>query len=155
MRGLMKLKQQVMENIKQMDISLGGGIFGEKARVDTINHPVLVIGLGGTGTDALLRLKYQVSRRFKLPDNAATKQKKQKPDNIEFLALETSEHEQVFCGYAVCRKGVAHIIGYKFLHKKILLVAYNKQSAYYTLPKGFFNGKVVLYGKTILRASIK
>ena len=88
------MKQQVLENIKQMDISLGGGIFGEKARVDTINHPVLVIGLGGTGTDALLRLKYQVSRRFKLPDNAATKQKKQKPDNIEFLALETNEHDR-------------------------------------------------------------
>jgi len=77
-----------------MDISTGGGILSEKIRIDTINHPVLVIGLGGTGTDALLRLKYQVGRRFKLPDNPVTKQKKSKPDNIEFLALETNEHDK-------------------------------------------------------------
>jgi len=89
-----KMKQIVHENIKQMDISLGGGINCEKIRVDTINHPVLVIGLGGTGTDALLRLKHQINRRFKLPDNQVTKQKKPKPDNIEFLALETNEHDK-------------------------------------------------------------
>jgi len=90
------MKQITHENIKQMDISLGGGIgiISEKTRIDTINHPVLVIGLGGTGTDALLRLKYQINRRFKLPDNLITKQKKLKPDNIEFLALETNEHDK-------------------------------------------------------------
>jgi len=88
------MKQTTFENIKQMDISLGGGISSEKIRIDTINHPVLVIGLGGTGTDALLRLKYQINRRFKLPDNPITKQKKPKPDNIEFLALETNEHDK-------------------------------------------------------------
>ncbi|MCL1884725.1 MAG: hypothetical protein FWF81_13360 [Defluviitaleaceae bacterium] len=88
------MKQITYENIKQMDISLGGGIFGEKARIDTINHPILVVGLGGTGTDALLRLKYQINRRFKLPTNAVTTQKKMKPDNIEYLALETNEHDR-------------------------------------------------------------
>ncbi|MCL1843286.1 MAG: tubulin-like doman-containing protein [Defluviitaleaceae bacterium] len=88
------MKQTTFENIKQMDISLGGGILGEQSRIDTINHPILVVGLGGTGTDALLRLKHQVSRRFKLPDNPITKQKKPKPDNIEYLALETNEHDK-------------------------------------------------------------
>ena len=88
------MKQIVHTNIKQMDLSLGGGICCDKIRIDTINHPVLVIGLGGTGTDALLRLKYQINRRFKLPDNQITKQKKPKPDNIEFLALETNEHDK-------------------------------------------------------------
>ena len=88
------MKQTTHENIKQLDITLGGGITGEKTRIDTINHPILVIGLGGTGTDALLRLKYQVNRRFKLPDNPVTKQKKQKPDNIEFLTFETNEHDK-------------------------------------------------------------
>ncbi|MCL2355834.1 MAG: tubulin-like doman-containing protein [Defluviitaleaceae bacterium] len=82
------MKQIIRENIAQMDISAGGGIFGRKARIDTINHPVLVLGLGGTGIDALLRLKYQINRRFKLPD------KKSKPDNIEYLALETNEHDR-------------------------------------------------------------
>ena len=93
-KGLTHMKQIIHENIKQMDISTGGGICCDKIRIDTINHPVLVIGLGGTGTDALLRLKYQISRRFKLSDNPVTKQKKPKPDNIEFLALETNEHDK-------------------------------------------------------------
>jgi len=88
------MKQTTFENIRQLDISLGGGIQSEKIRIDTINHPVLVIGLGGTGTDALLRLKHQINRRFKLPDNPITKQKKPKPDNIEFLSLETNEHDK-------------------------------------------------------------
>ncbi|MDR0272538.1 MAG: tubulin-like doman-containing protein [Clostridiales bacterium] len=88
------MKQTVHEHIKQMDISLGGGFFAEATRIDTINHPILVVGLGGTGTDALLRLKYQVNRRFRLPDNAVNKQKKSKPDNIEYLSLETNEHER-------------------------------------------------------------
>ncbi|MDR1663593.1 MAG: tubulin-like doman-containing protein [Clostridiales bacterium] len=88
------MKQTTNENIKQMDISLGGGLISEKIRIDTINHPILVIGLGGTGIDALLRLKYQVNRRFKLPDNPMTKKKKQKPDNIEYLAFETNEHDK-------------------------------------------------------------
>jgi len=77
-----------------MDISAGGGVSSDGVRVDTINHPVLVIGLGGTGIDALLRVKREVGRRFKLPDNPITKQKKQKPDNIEYLALETNEHDK-------------------------------------------------------------
>ena len=88
------MKQTTFENIKQLDISLGGGITSEKIRIDTINHPVLIIGLGGTGTDALLRLKYQALRRFKLPDNPVTKQKKSKPDNIEYLSFETNEHDK-------------------------------------------------------------
>ena len=88
------MKQLTQENIQQLNIATGGGIVSEKTRIDTINHPVLVIGLGGTGTDALLRLKYQVSRRFKLPENPITKQKKHKPDNIDFLALETNDHEK-------------------------------------------------------------
>jgi len=90
----MWLRQIIHENIKQMDISIGGGVSGEKIRIDMINHPVLVIGLGGTGTDALLRLKYQISRRFKLPDNPITKQKKPKPNNIEFLAIETNDQDK-------------------------------------------------------------
>jgi len=88
------MKQITQENINQLDISLGGGITSEKVRIDTINHPILVVGLGGTGTDALLRLKYQINRRFKLPDNPITKQKKSKPDNIEYLSFETNEHDK-------------------------------------------------------------
>ncbi|WP_134682821.1 tubulin-like doman-containing protein [Brevibacillus migulae] len=88
------MKAIVREHIQQLDVSLGGGIVSEKIRVNTIDNPMLVIGLGGTGIDALLRLKYQVNRRFRLPEDPLTKKKKEKPDNIEFLAFETNEHDR-------------------------------------------------------------
>ncbi|PLS04314.1 tubulin-like doman-containing protein [Neobacillus cucumis] len=88
------MKASVREHIQQLDVSLGGGIISEKIRVDTIGNPMLVIGLGGTGIDALLRLKYQVNRRFKLPQDPLSKKKKEKPNNIEFLAFETNEYDR-------------------------------------------------------------
>ncbi|MEH7250775.1 tubulin-like doman-containing protein [Neobacillus niacini] len=88
------MKATVREHIQQLDVSLGGGIISEKIRVDTIDNPMLVIGLGGTGIDALLRLKYQVNRRFKLPQDPLTKKKREKPNNIEFLAFETNEYDR-------------------------------------------------------------
>ncbi len=84
------LKSEIRENIEQLDVEYGGGIISEKIRVDTIDNPMLVIGLGGTGIDALLRLKYQVNRRFNLPEDPLTKRKAEKPNNIEFLAFETN-----------------------------------------------------------------
>ncbi|WP_289137975.1 tubulin-like doman-containing protein [uncultured Brevibacillus sp.] len=88
------MKAVVREHIQQLDVSLGGGIVSDKIRVDTIDNPMLVIGLGGTGIDALLRLKYQVNRRFKLPVDALSKKRKEKPDNIEYIAFETNEHDR-------------------------------------------------------------
>jgi hypothetical protein len=88
------MRASVREHIQQLDVSLGGGIISDKIRVDTIDNPMLVIGLGGTGIDALLRLKYQVNRRFKLPVDPITNRKMEKPKKIEFLAFETNEAER-------------------------------------------------------------
>ncbi|WP_195573735.1 tubulin-like doman-containing protein [Paenibacillus sp. 1001270B_150601_E10] len=88
------MKPIVREHIQQLDVSLGGGIVSEKIRVDTIDNPILIIGLGGTGIDALLRLKYQINRRFKLPEDPLSKKKLEKPDNVEFLAFETNEQDK-------------------------------------------------------------
>lgn len=88
------MKPIVREHIQQLDVSLGGGIVSDKIRVDTIDNPILIIGLGGTGIDALLRLKYQINRRFKLPEDPMTKKKQDKPDNVEFLAFETNEQDR-------------------------------------------------------------
>lgn len=88
------MKAVVKEHIEQLDVSKGGGIVSDKIRVDTIDNPMLVIGLGGTGIDALLRLKYQINRRFKLPEDPISKKKREKPDNVEFLAFETNEHDR-------------------------------------------------------------
>ncbi len=88
------MKAVIRDHIEQLDVSRGGGIVSEKIRVDTIDNPMLVIGLGGTGIDALLRLKYQINRRFKLPEDPITKKKQEKPENIEFLAFETNESDR-------------------------------------------------------------
>ncbi|WP_322923727.1 tubulin-like doman-containing protein [Paenibacillus campi] len=88
------MKPIVREHIQQLDVSLGGGIVSEKIRVDTIDNPILIIGLGGTGIDALLRLKYQINRRFRLPEDPVTKKKQDKPTNVEFLAFETNEQDR-------------------------------------------------------------
>ncbi|MCL2501466.1 MAG: tubulin-like doman-containing protein [Defluviitaleaceae bacterium] len=80
------MNQATHNHIRRLDISLGGGLNGGHTRVDTINHPILIIGLGGTGVDALLRVKSQVYRRFAVNGK--------KPDNIEFLAFETNEHDK-------------------------------------------------------------
>lgn len=89
------MKPTVRDHIQQLDVSKGGGgIVSDKIRVDTIENPMLVIGLGGTGIDALLRVKYNINRRFKLPEDPVSKKKKDKPDNIEFIAFETNEHDR-------------------------------------------------------------
>lgn len=88
------MKPVVREHIQQLDVSLGGGIVSDKIRVDTIDNPILIIGLGGTGIDALLRLKYQINRRFRLPEDPLSKKKSEKPDNVEFLAFETNEQDR-------------------------------------------------------------
>ncbi|MBC8080949.1 MAG: tubulin-like doman-containing protein, partial [Gorillibacterium sp.] len=87
------MKAVVREHIQQLDVTLGGGIISDKIRVDTIDNPMLVIGLGGTGIDALLRLKYQINRRFRLPSDPLSKKKREKPDNIEYIGFETNEGE--------------------------------------------------------------
>ena len=88
------MRPAIKEHIEQLDVKLGGGIVSDKIRVNTIDNPMLVIGLGGTGIDALLRLKYQINRRFRLPQDPMTKRKKEKPDNIEFLAFETNQRDK-------------------------------------------------------------
>lgn len=88
------MKPIIRDHIAQLDIEQGGGIVSKKIRVDTIDNPMLVIGLGGTGIDALLRLKYQINRRFNLPVDPMTKKRMDKPANIDFLAFETNEQDK-------------------------------------------------------------
>ncbi len=60
-----------------------GGLVSELDRVAMVDQPTLIIGLGGTGTDALLHAKYVMQRKLKQP------QGKKKPDRLSFLAIDT------------------------------------------------------------------
>jgi hypothetical protein len=84
----MPMTHKQKENIDQMNKNLGGGIISDKSRIKPRNNPMLVIGLGGTGIDALIRVKYFINKRFVLPVGENGR-KKEAPDNIKYIALET------------------------------------------------------------------
>jgi hypothetical protein len=85
------MKEKVREHISQLDLNNGGGIISKKIRVPALKNPALIVGIGGTGIDALLRLKHQVNRRFELPEDPLTKKLAEKPHTIEYLAFDTDQ----------------------------------------------------------------
>jgi hypothetical protein len=75
---------------KQLQISEGGGIYFEQGRVDAQKDSAfLFVGLGGTGSDALLRIKNQVRSRMKLPKTDDGFWAADVPKNVAFLELDT------------------------------------------------------------------
>ena len=85
------MDMRLAENINQLRLNKSG-ITSDLSRVDAIPDPILVIGLGGTGVTALSKVKNAVYRRFNLPRDSATGHYRDKPDNIEYLGLDTDEH---------------------------------------------------------------
>ena len=84
----------IIRNINQLKADSGVPFVTELQRIDTLDNPVLIIGIGGTGIDAMLRVKYLVNKTFVLPSDAKTGHTKSKPENIEFLAIETNEADR-------------------------------------------------------------
>lgn len=74
-------------NINLMNEDVGGSMSSSQIRVKTNGNPVLIIGLGGTGIDALLHTKVILNKRFKLPDvpNKATAI----PENVRLLGIDS------------------------------------------------------------------
>ncbi|AZV55580.1 tubulin-like doman-containing protein [Clostridium sp. AWRP] len=88
------MNTRVREHLEDLEVSKGGGIISDKIRIETIPNPVLVIGLGGTGIDAMLRLKYQINKRFVLEQDSISNTRKDKPKKVEFLGFETNQGEK-------------------------------------------------------------
>ncbi|MCH5138641.1 hypothetical protein JMF89_15765, partial [Clostridiaceae bacterium UIB06] len=88
------MNTRVREHLQDLEVSKGGGIISDKIRIETIPNPVLVIGLGGTGIDAMLRLKYQMNKRFVLDEDKISNTRKDKPKKVEFLGFETNQGEK-------------------------------------------------------------
>ena len=84
----------IIRNINQLKADSGVPFVTELQRIDTLDNPVLIIGIGGTGIDAMLRVKYLVNKTFVLPSDGKNGHTKAKPDNIEFLAIETNEADR-------------------------------------------------------------
>ncbi len=76
---------------KQLSLNQNGGVYYEGTRVTPTENPVLFVGLGGTGIDALLRVKNEVQTRMPLPKGSNGQILSTSPNNIAFLAIDTDE----------------------------------------------------------------
>ena len=83
-----RLSESQKENISQMSVDLGGSMSSAQIRVEAKGNPVLIIGLGGTGMDALLYTKQLINKRFRLPDDAPNKALAI-PSNIRILGIDS------------------------------------------------------------------
>lgn len=77
---------------RQLGLSYGGGVYFEGSRVDPIKQKAfLFVGLGGTGADALLRIKNQVRARMNLPRDTNGVIIADAPANVGFLEIDSDD----------------------------------------------------------------
>ena len=62
-----------------------GGLVCELDRSPMLDKPTIIVGLGGTGIDAMLHAKYIIQRKIKAPEG------KKKPGRLAFVAIDTDE----------------------------------------------------------------
>ncbi|MCL1844866.1 MAG: tubulin-like doman-containing protein [Defluviitaleaceae bacterium] len=87
----MKLTADTKAEFTALDSEYGGGISTQGTRTDAIDKPILIIGLGGSGAEALIRVKKSVNRHFKL-GVSANGRRLDKPSQIEYLALDSDDN---------------------------------------------------------------
>ncbi|MBE6956968.1 MAG: hypothetical protein E7450_05910 [Ruminococcaceae bacterium] len=76
---------------EQLSLTQNGGVYYEGTRVTPTADPILFVGLGGTGIDALLRIKNEVQTRMPLPKGENGQIMSTSPLNISFLAMDTDK----------------------------------------------------------------
>ena len=86
--NMARISEAQKENISLMSVDLGGSMSSAQIRVESKGNPVLIIGLGGTGMDALLYTKQLINKRFKIPEDAPNKALAI-PDNIRILGIDS------------------------------------------------------------------
>ena len=74
---------------EELSLAKSGGVYYEGERVQPTKDPVLFVGLGGTGADALLRIKNEVQQRMPLPKDNNGRIIGTSPKNIAFLEFDT------------------------------------------------------------------
>ncbi|MCL2386354.1 MAG: tubulin-like doman-containing protein [Defluviitaleaceae bacterium] len=87
----MKLSAETKAELQALDSEYGGGISTQGTRTDAIDKPILILGLGGTGAEALIRVKRSISKHFKQGVSAGGR-KLDKPAQIEYMALDSDDN---------------------------------------------------------------
>ena len=74
-----------------LSLDQNGGIYYAGARVaPEEKQAVLFVGLGGSGADALIRIKDQITNRMILPTDESNTPVADTPKNIGFLEIDIS-----------------------------------------------------------------
>lgn len=73
--------------IKSMDYDSKGKLTTVANQAATLDAPILIVGLGGTGVDSVLRVKKMIYERLKCEEDKG--EIKDKPGNIEYMVLDT------------------------------------------------------------------
>ena len=82
-----KYKQRIKES---MDLDEGGKLHAIADKASAVNAPVLIIGLGGTGMDSLLKTKKLIYDTIQAED-LGEGEYSDKPKNIEYVGFDTDE----------------------------------------------------------------
>lgn len=75
-----------------MDYDSGGHLSAIANKAATLDAPILIIGLGGSGADAVLKTKRMIYERLQCEQEGG--KTKDKPANIEYLVLDTDENNR-------------------------------------------------------------
>lgn len=85
----MSLSNKQIDILYQLRYGEGSvSLIADASKAEMASDPVLVVGLGGSGIDALLRVKSKVSETLSTGMDAATGLPKSAPDNIRFLGID-------------------------------------------------------------------
>jgi hypothetical protein len=87
----MKLSPETIADLRALDFEYGGGITTLSTKSEVIDKPILVVGLGGTGVESLIRVKKAINRHFRLPVPVAGQRPPDKPANVEYLGIDSDE----------------------------------------------------------------
>lgn len=98
--GLSPQQQAILDQAKY---GTGGISFiSDVSKIDVINEPILIVGLGGTGIDGMLRVKAKINETFKTGVNQNNGMRKTVPDNIRFIGVDTDKKSFVDPETGVC-----------------------------------------------------
>jgi len=87
----MKLSPETIADLRALDFEYGGGVTTLSTKSEVIDKPILVVGLGGTGVESLIRVKKAINRHFRLPPAVAGSRPPDKPVQVEYVGIDSDE----------------------------------------------------------------
>ncbi|HAG04652.1 MAG TPA: hypothetical protein DCG28_04350 [Lachnospiraceae bacterium] len=81
----MEVDERLRKDLDRLNYANGGRIRALADKITTIDNPILIVGLGGTGVDAVLRTKKLIAERMVCEEGM------DKPENVDYLVIDTDE----------------------------------------------------------------